>query len=382
MFRYSVLDAEGRDMTQPSPRLSMGRPCYESLCTHHRVVIASDDRELASAIVRKPDGSPNSVCIGSFELVDNCPHEAVAALVYLALREARIVGCTLARFDAGKNVGTIAEILLKTKPLSGTATVVQCVDYGMHWAFAESGVAWQALLANTFPGEIERTVEHHLEDFFTKGAWATSVRNGELSRRQYVATLFNLHSYVRFTTRLLGHCIGDSDDRSLRAHYIEHLKGEIDHERIIERDLNNLGEDVEYVTASHQPVASIVHFMSIQESIIGYQRDPVLCLACPIAAESFAAYVQGDIVEGLKRSVASWGLSDPADVVHFIKSHSGFDGGADGHWNLCVKMVSSHMRTQQRMQKFSSVLHSAMTALRNNFDSCIADYVEPELNAT
>src|SRR5207248_1384622 len=126
----------------------------------------------------------------------------------------------------------------------------------------------------------------------------------------------------------------------------EHLKGEINHELIIERDLENLGEDVEYVAGAHQPSPATLAFMCIQESIVAFYRDPVLFLACPIAAESFAAYVQRDILDGLKRSVESWGLADPGEVVHFIKSHTGFDGGSGGHWNLCVQMVQEHVRTE------------------------------------
>jgi hypothetical protein len=377
MFTFFIQDCNGRDISEPNAWLSMGRVSRQSLNGEHRLSVASGNHKLASAVVKRVVGSPNSVWIGEFEAVNNCPEDVLAALIYHTLREARVVGCSLALIEGGDCAARVEKILLKTTDFGHSNRIVQRVDYGMFRAFAQSGSELQSALAEGFPSEIERTVEHHLMEFFTNGAWATTVRGGQLSRRQYVATLINLHSYVRFTTRLLGHCVGISEDRLLRAHYIEHLKGEINHECIIERDLTNLGEDVEYVTCSHQPTVSILHFMSIQESIIGFQRDPILFLACPIAAESFAAYVQADIVDGLVRSISDWGLSDPRDVTHFIRSHSGFDGGADGHWGMCIKVLANYVRAHERMQRFSFVVHSGMLALRKQFDSCIVDFTDP-----
>ncbi len=154
------------------------------------------------------------------------------------------------------------------------------------------------------------------------------------------------------------------------------MKGEINHELIIERDLANLGEDVKYVARFHQPTPATMAFMCIQESIVGFQRDPVLFLACPIAAEGFAAYVHQDVFDGVGRSIGNWGLENPADVTHFIRSHSGFDGGPDGHWYQCIKILKDHVRSDTQMQRFSAVVHAAMSALEENYDSCVQDYEE------
>jgi hypothetical protein len=377
MFSISISDSDGRDATQESIWLPVGREYHRSLQGTHRLAIHVGGDELGAVKVHKAAGTLNILRADLLTLDPLAPRQVLAALVYSALREARIVGRTLADIVAGDHADAVRDII--RAPMHGfpDEVVRQRVDYGMYCSFAEAGAELQAVLADAFPSEVVRTVEDSLFNFFTTGAWAGAVRRGTLSRRQYVATLISLHSYVRYTTRLLGHCIGLCDAPALRAHYIEHLKGEINHELILERDLKNLGEDVDYVARHHQPTPATLAFMCIQESIVAFYRDPVLFLACPIAAEGFAAYVQLDILEGLKQSVSSWGLRKPAEVVHFVKSHSGFDGGLDGHWNHCIQVVNDYVRTDVQMQRFSSVLHASLTALAKNYDACVLEHAEP-----
>ncbi|MBN9521677.1 hypothetical protein J0H58_24715 [bacterium] len=126
-----------------------------------------------------------------------------------------------------------------------------------------------------------------------------------------------------------------------------------------------------------QPSPATLAFMSLQESVIGFHRDPALFLACPIAAEGFAVHAQANVLDGLGRSIASWGLARPADVAHFVRSHSGFDGGADGHWNRCVGMVGKYIRTAARIQQFAALVRAAVSALANHYDSCVLEYADP-----
>lgn len=375
MYRISIRDGDGRDVTRESEWLPVGRESQTSLRTPHTLLLCEGDAELASVRVRSSADAANSVLIDAIHAPVRLSPEHLAALTYCALREARIVGRSVAEIEPGEHRAALCEIL-KAPGEAMVGRVCQRVDYGMHQAFATLGSELQASIADTFPSEVVRTVEHFMDGFYRRGIWAQAVRHGVLTRRQYTAFLFNLHSYVRYTTRLLGHCIGLSNPRRLRGHYIEHFKGEMNHEVIIERDLGALGEDADYVTNHHQPSAAALGFMAIQESIVGFQHDPVLFLACPIAAEGFAAYLCADILEGLRRSIASWSSEDPAGGFHFVKSHTGFDGGPDGHWNLCVLITREYVRTAAQMQQFSSVLHAAMSALGRNYDACVLDYAE------
>jgi hypothetical protein len=373
MLSISIRDSDGLDPARPSTWLPVGRECRPSLQTTHTIAIRCGDKELAAARVGR--AGSNAVRIDSLRLPDGSPRTLLAALIYCGLREARIVGRTLADIQPGPSAAAVGDLL--RSPLRPDGVVRQRVDYAMHRTFTASGTEVERLLADSFASEVVRTIEHCLYPFFTTGTWAETIRRGSLSRGQYVATLFNMHSYVRYSTRLLGHCIGLSDDRRLRAHYIEHLKGEINHERIIERDLAHLGEDVEYVVENHQPTSATLRFMCVQESLVGFYRDPVLFLACPLAGESFAAYLPEDLLEGLRQSAIRWGCDDPKEVVHFVQSHTVFDGGLDGHWNAGIQLLGHYLREEARMQRFSSTLRAAMSALSDMFDSCVSEYAEP-----
>lgn len=377
MMTISIRDADGRDVMQPSAWLGVGREYHQSFRTPHCVSLVSGDGANGSVTVSTMADTPSAVRLDSLRVPAGFSRPVLAALIYSAFREGRIAGRSMAYIDCGEYDDEVRAILRVSPGRTKDGFIRQRVDYGLYRAFTECDVETQTTLASTFSAEVVRTVEEHLARFFSKGAWACRVRDGVLSREQYVATLFNLHSYVRYTTRLLGQCIGITADRRLRAHYIEHLRGEINHELIIERDLTNLGEDVAYVAEALQPPPSTMGFMSIQESIVAFHRDPVMFLACPISAESFAAYVQADILDGLKRSITSWRPDNPTDVLHFVKSHSGLDGGPDGHWNRCVKVLRSYVQTEPQMQRFSAVVHAAMSTLAASYDSCVLDYAAP-----
>lgn len=382
MTKISIREAGGRDVLQPSSWLGVGREYHQSLQRPHCVSLVSSDGAKGSITVGTMADRPNAVRLESLNLTDGFSQPLLAALIYSALREGRIVGRSVAYIDCSEYEDQVRAILHVRSGGMKYEIIRQRVDYGLYRAFTKCDTETQTVIASTFPTEVVRTVEEYLSRFFSEGAWACSVRNGALSREQYVATLFNLHSYVRYTTRLLGQCIGITADRRLRSHYIDHLKGEINHELIIERDLANLSEDVAYVAEALQPTPSTMGFMCIQESIVAFHRDPVMFLACPISAESFAAYVQADILDGLKRSIASWRRESPANVLHFVKSHSGLDGGPDGHWNRCVKILRSYVQTEPQMQRFSAIVHAGMSALASNYDSCVLDYSAPECFAS
>lgn len=172
---------------------------------------------------------------------------------------------------------------------------------------------------------------------------------------------------------LLGRAIALSNDQALRDHYIYHLKGEINHEKIIERDLEFLQEDVEYLKHYRQPGYETKAFLVVQESTLAFYQDPVLFLACPLAAEGVAAYITQDFLECLYACINSWGISEPKRAAHFVTSHTNFDGGDDGHWNQTILKIKHYVRTETRMREFLGVLRTAMNALERSYDANIEE---------
>ena len=248
----------------------------------------------------------------------------------------------------------------------------QALDYAMFYAFEACRDEVLVLVQDDITNEVVRTVEYWLDEFF-KRPWARAIFERKLAREQYVATLSNLHCFVRYTTRLLGRAIALSDDQSLRDHYIYHLKGEINHEKIIERDLKYMGEDVDFVVNHKQPNYETKAFLAVQESTTAFYQDPVLFLACPIAAEGVAAYATKEFLACLYDCIANWGIEDPKKAARFVTSHTNFDGGDDGHWNKTVLRIKQHVKTESRLREFLGVMRAAMNALERSYDSNIEE---------
>jgi hypothetical protein len=91
MLSISVLDADGRDMMQESPWLSVGREYRPSLQTPHLVTIRRGDTRFGSVRVRERAGTKNVLKVDSIQVAEGSARELVAAVLYAALREARIV---------------------------------------------------------------------------------------------------------------------------------------------------------------------------------------------------------------------------------------------------------------------------------------------------
>ena len=219
----------------------------------------------------------------------------------------------------------------------------------------------------------DEPLEHHRRwlDVFFAGRWATAVREGTITRAAYVATLANLHSYVRHTTRLLGLAVAYSQTTSLRAHFASHLRGEVNHEVSIERDLLALGEDVDWVTRSREPDPATKRFAVVQDSTIGHHRDPVAFLACPLTAEGVTASMGREYVDGLHAAVSSWGVSDPATVTTFLRSHLHTDGGDDGHHIAVSHRIASEVTDEPTLRRFLSVQTAAQSAFFDAFEEAI-----------
>jgi hypothetical protein len=249
----------------------------------------------------------------------------------------------------------------------------QRADLLLHKAFEEAREAQQQLEPSFLVGEILDTINHLFLDRVGQARFFQAVDDGTLTREQYVYTLTQLHQFVRYTTRLLGRCVGHSPTTELRTHFISHLKGEINHEIIIERDLENLGEDPHYVKELATANLPTREFMCTQESAIAFYEDPVLMLAAPLAAEGVSGHLGKLFMEKLNACVASWGVKDPQKATHFLGSHIEFDGGDDGHWQGNLDLLSKHLKTEQELRRFLSMLRVCVDATLRQWDSYVGD---------
>jgi hypothetical protein len=209
---------------------------------------------------------------------------------------------------------------------------------------------------------------------FHAGPWFGAVADRALTRTQYVRTLANMHAYVRWTTRLLGAVVGITPDRDLRRHYIRHLRGEIDHEVMLERDLGHLGADVDYVKHHMSPTEDIRTFMSLQEALCtGPRRDPSLFLAIPFAVEALSGFLTQEFLGRLAENIASWGVADPAPAMTFLTSHVGTDGGDDGHWDAARQILHRQVRGEGDLQEFLSIARLAQDCQHRAFTSYVTE---------
>jgi hypothetical protein len=299
-------------------------------------------------------------------------------LAYLALRRGRIEEKTNVAAYLDERGNALRELLdLKTLanlPALGDARgVCQRLDIAIHRAYRSAGPRGQAILRQVFIDEAVETLNRLIVPLLAT-PYFRAVDDRTLSREQYIYSLSNLHQFVRWTTRLLSRAVSLSDDPDLRAHFLNHLGGEVNHEVIIENDLAALGPDVDvdYVVHAMVPNLGTQEFMVVQESLIGFHEDPILFMAAPFAAEGFAANVTQRFITGLTDCARGWGVANPKKAVSFFASHVHFDGGDDGHWALTRDILASNLTDDAHLQQFVNAVKLAM----NGFIHCYASYVD------
>ena len=315
--------------------------------------------------------------LGSLAWADGAAAYAPLAL-YLGVRRARIEGARAIATQVKDAAGALSETLgfrpLLDVPVSAGRTAQgQRIDLAAHRAFkAFDGLELGRVEPELFTAEVVETFERWLRDLYGRGFFK-AVSDGSLSREQYVNTVSNMHQFVRWTTRLLGHAVAHSHDREVRNHFLSHLSGEINHELIIERDLEHLGEDVDFVV--HQMAASpgTRQFMAVQESLIGLHHDPLQFLASPLAAEGVASHLTPDFLAAMEKNIASWGVADAKKAMVFFSSHVHTDGGDDGHWEHVLRVVTRHLKGDDDVRRFLGILHASMSALTAAYDEFVED---------
>lgn len=305
--------------------------------------------------------------------------DLLPALLYTALRVGRVWG-RLSVVAYAENAETPVTQIARLAPLSRATAVsvkgkelspvAQLLEVSLHHAASRCSPAVWASVQPTLADEVVDTVQHWIPQFWS-GPWVQSILNGTISREQYLACLKNMHRYVRQTTRHLARAIAHSEDRRLRNHFIEHLKGEINHELSIERDLKQLGVDPEYVIEHSVPSTATREFMAVQESAIGFYQDPVILMACPLAAEGVTAHIDDHFLDILAKTVGSWGVEKPERAIGFLHSHTHTDGGDDGHWQMTVDMLRHYLKDEDMQRRFLSTLAAARDTIERSFNSSV-----------
>jgi hypothetical protein len=247
------------------------------------------------------------------------------------------------------------------------------INYALYKIYNNFSTQQKKIIQPYFIAEIKACFENFLEKF-TQGPWYQSILNKTLTQGQYIQSLFNLYQYVQYTTRLCARAVAHSDDRPLRNHYLQHLKGEINHEIIIEQDLQHLGADLEYLRTAHVPDLGTKKFMAIQESTIGFYQDPILMLACPLTAEGISAHMPAVLIKNLNYLISSWGIKKPEAASRFLASHIQFDGGDDGHWQQVLNIIEKYITSEYQLQKFLSILYTAQDGFYSSFNDSITHY--------
>ncbi|HHO53903.1 MAG TPA: hypothetical protein ENK18_24280, partial [Deltaproteobacteria bacterium] len=148
---------------------------------------------------------------------------------------------------------------------------------------------------------------------------------------------------------------------------------EINHELIIEADLEALGVDAGYVRSAMAPNPDTRRFMAAQESAVGFHQDPLLMLAAPLAAEGIAGRLDGRFVEALHANLARWGIDEPRRATRFFTSHIEFDGGDDGHWAHTVSVLERYIQDEAQLQQFLSFLAVTTSAMEGCYNSWCTD---------
>lgn len=340
-----------------------------------------DGALLATAATSSSTASPRSAHIGSLAWHgDDARYGRVA--LYLALRRARIDGATAVAATTASRFSVIDDPV-GFAPLAAAASssasspspsvVAHRLDLALHRSYLAAASSLASDFApSLFSSEVVETLERWLRDLFQRGFFQAAV-DGALGRGQFVYAISNMHQFVRWTTRLLGAAVACSDDRRLRDHFLAHLSGEIHHELILEADLAHLGEDVRFVRDAMAASPATRQFMAVQESLIGFHRDPVRFLASPLAAEGVASHLTPAFLAALERTVASWGIAEPKKAMSFFLSHVHTDGGDDGHWEMVVRLVESQLGNEERLAQFLGCLRASMASLTAAYDEYVDD---------
>lgn len=331
-----------------------------------------------------PEDLTESASLEDVLVEPSCEEVIRPILMYMLLRRVRIWQrhTVVAYLEDGRQEGESdlfgwqkLEHLPDSSQSEGSAPlrpVAQRLDLAIHRSYEACSAHGRETIRKHFLPEAIETLEIHIERLFSN-EFFQSVYDASLTKEQYIYSMSNLHQFVRYTTRLIGRAVGLSNDEELRNHWLSHLEGEINHEKIIEKDLLNLGADVNYVVHSMLPNVHNQEFMVLQESVIAFHQDPVLFMAAPFSAEGWTARLDQRFMNGLEKAARSWGIEQPRHVTSFLASHIHFDGGEDGHWKATCSILDNYLTDDLILQKFLNLVHLSMNAFERSYASYVTE---------
>jgi thiaminase len=329
-----------------------------------RATVARAEAVLAPrAVASGAPGLHTALALTRFHLTPSAPRGAAAVLAYAALRAGRTLGRTAVVATSESTTPGLVD-LLALSPLAGAepGLLAGRLDIALHRAATQAQAHGEALLPRFLAQEVSETVQRYVDRVMDTGFFR-AVRDGLLTREQYIHVLSQTHQYVRYTTRILGLCVAYSQVTELRDHFLHHLKEEINHEQILERDLSHLGADALYVRDAMAPNAATQQFLLAELALISYFQDPVLLTAAPLAAEGISAHLTKEWISRLERLVASWGIQEPGRATRFFASHIDFDSGEDGHWEGAVRLLEKYLVDEKHLRDYLAAFQACGESL-------------------
>lgn len=231
---------------------------------------------------------------------------------------------------------------------------------------------WKVYMADhVIHNFITKKVESEIQTFY-QSAWFQKIQATKLSKSQYIETMGNILSYVRWTTRMLAKAVGNTSDKALRKHFLEHLKGEVDHDEQIITDLKHLDANIEYINDYMTADPDIAVFMSTQSTLLEFYKKPEVFLAVPYTVEGFTAFLNDGFIEALRGNVEAWGVSQPAKATRFLASHIHTDGDEEnGHWVMGQRILKHSVRDESTAAQFLQAVQNTSDSMRRGFTNIV-----------
>jgi thiaminase len=342
-------------------------------------------RQVGHAVLRLAEAAPlaplaaferaalrTGAYLACFDVAPDAAAGATPVLLYAAARQARVARRTTLMFDPRSATDALLTLgnfqpLPKVPALRGAR-----LDRVLSQAAQACHETGQPLLPSFLAGEVIETVYAFVARMYQSGFFK-AVQEGTLTREQYISVLSQSHHYVRYTTRILGGCIAHAPTPELRHHFITHLTGEINHELIIEQDLEHLDADPTYVHEQMTPNTPTYQFLLAELCFISHFQDPLLLMAAPLAAEGIASHLQRAFVDDLQAIIAGWGIEHPGQATQFVSSHISFDGGADGHWEGSAQLLAGYLTDEIKLRWFLAALAVCTEALERCYTAGVEE---------
>jgi hypothetical protein len=311
-----------------------------------------------------------ATAVVSFEKMTDTPLECAAVALYGALRRARIDERPSMVAKAGILPAELTK-LIRAEGLRGTDLVATRIDTAV-MALARAFEPALAVEPSFYVREVADTVKQHVRRAFERGFFA-SVGRGKLSREQYVYVMSQQHSYVKYTTRILGYCVAYAQESHLRKHFSKHLSEEINHEKIIETDLAHLGADVDYVIDDLEPNVATLQFTLGELALVSHFHDSILLTAAPLAAEGLTAHLDRAFITALNDIIASWGVQNPEKATRFLASHIDFDSGYEGHFQGSMRLLAEFLTNERNLRRYVAALHAQMNSFLRIYEDGMSE---------